>query len=239
MSFRFSPSIIKDGLVLYLDAANSRSYAGTGTVWTDLSKSNNNGVLTNGPTFNSSNLGSIVFDGIDDYVNISNYTSSSDYTLSCWVYYNTTNSDVTNPYRSFISKGSVFTNDTTFSFGLRRLTGVNNNPALFLYYTNGATLGGNEYAMTVDPYLQWYNFSATKSGTAYTLYINGNVFQTFVSATVPGSNSYSLRVGGPFATPSTDKFFNGRVSNVQIYNRALSASEVLQNYNTTRSRFNV
>jgi hypothetical protein len=64
MAFNYSPKIIQDGLVLYLDAANTKSYPTTGTTWTDLSRSGNNGTLINGPTFNSGNGGSIVFDGV-------------------------------------------------------------------------------------------------------------------------------------------------------------------------------
>jgi hypothetical protein len=68
--FKNSSPIVTDGLVLYLDAGNVKSYPTTGTTWTDL-VGVNNGVLTNGPTFNPSNGGSIVFDGTNDYVNCS------------------------------------------------------------------------------------------------------------------------------------------------------------------------
>ena len=83
------PSIITQGLVLALDAADRNSYPGTGTAWTDLSGNGNNGTLTNGPTYNSANGGSIVFDGSNDYVNFS-YNSSLNIgglniTLSSWV----------------------------------------------------------------------------------------------------------------------------------------------------------
>ena len=78
MAFNYSPNIITDGLVLYLDAANTKSYPGSGTTWRDLSKSQLNGTLTNGPTFNSANGGSIVFDGTNDYVdNIGDLSSFS------------------------------------------------------------------------------------------------------------------------------------------------------------------
>jgi hypothetical protein len=69
MSLSHSPSIVTNGLVFCLDAANSKSYPGTGTDWTDLSGNQINGILTNGPAYNSSNGGSIVFDGINDYIN--------------------------------------------------------------------------------------------------------------------------------------------------------------------------
>jgi hypothetical protein len=75
MAFNYSPRIVTDGLVLYLDAANPRSYPGSGTTWSDLSRGGNNGVLTNGPTFNSANNGSIVFDGTNDFIQCSNRTT--------------------------------------------------------------------------------------------------------------------------------------------------------------------
>ena len=68
MSLSRGPKIVTNGLVLYLDAANKKSYPGSGTTWTDLSGNNNTGTLTNGPTFDSNNGGSIVFDGTNDYV---------------------------------------------------------------------------------------------------------------------------------------------------------------------------
>ena len=64
----YGPRIVSNGLVLCLDAANKRSYPGTGTTWTDLSGNSNNGTLTNGPTFSAGNMGSILFDGTNDYV---------------------------------------------------------------------------------------------------------------------------------------------------------------------------
>ena len=69
MSINYNPRIVTDGLVLLLDAGNTKSYPGTGTTWTDISRNGNNGTLTNGPTFDSANGGSLVFDGVDDYVN--------------------------------------------------------------------------------------------------------------------------------------------------------------------------
>ena len=66
------PEVVEDGLVLALDAGNTKSYPGSGTTWTDLSGNGNNGTLTNGPTYSSSNGGSIVFDGVNDFVDISN-----------------------------------------------------------------------------------------------------------------------------------------------------------------------
>ena len=87
MAFNYSPKIVTDGLVLYLDAANTKSYPGTGTVWTDISRTNNNGTLTNGPTYTSTFGGSIVFDGTNDSVvsaNTINITGASARTMNIW-----------------------------------------------------------------------------------------------------------------------------------------------------------
>jgi len=75
MAGNVAPNTVTDGLVLYLDAANTRSYPGTGTTWSDLSRGGNNGSLINGPTFNGGNGGSIVFDGTNDSVNLQQSTS--------------------------------------------------------------------------------------------------------------------------------------------------------------------
>ena len=93
MASKSGPDIIEDGLVLCLDAASKRSYPGTGTVWTDL-KGGNNGTLTNGPTFDAGNGGSIVFDGSNDQVigtnsellSFGDGSNDSPFSLSCWVY---------------------------------------------------------------------------------------------------------------------------------------------------------
>ena len=87
MATKYSPKIITNGLVLSLDAANNKSYPRSGTTWTDLSGNSNTGTLTNGPSFNDGNQGSIVFDGTDDYVNIP-YNSGlipNNLTLSAWI----------------------------------------------------------------------------------------------------------------------------------------------------------
>ena len=90
MSSKGGPDINENGLVLHLDAANNKSYPGSGTTWTDLSGNDNNGTLTNGPTFNASNMGSIALDGTNDYIyrsSLSNFNSST-YTVLLWAKFN-------------------------------------------------------------------------------------------------------------------------------------------------------
>ena len=89
-----SGPIITSGLVLFLDAGNTSSYPGSGTTWTDLSGNGNNGTLTNGPTYTSSNGGAIVFDGINDFVNSgSSISLPGDISVFAWVYASSFNTD--------------------------------------------------------------------------------------------------------------------------------------------------
>jgi hypothetical protein len=87
MGFNYSPKIVTDGLVLYLDAANSKSYPGSGTTWGDLSRSQNNGALVNGPTFSSANNGILTFNGSNQSANMSAAAGTfgtGDFTISFW-----------------------------------------------------------------------------------------------------------------------------------------------------------
>ena len=86
MATDYNPSIVTDGLVLCVDAANTKSYPGSGTTWTDISSKGNNGTLTNGPTFSSGNGGAIVFDGTNDYVDFGSQVANlSTSTISFWI----------------------------------------------------------------------------------------------------------------------------------------------------------
>ena len=112
MGLAHSPRIVTDGLVLCLDAASKRSYPGTGTVWADL-KGGNNGTLTNGPTFDAGNGGSLTFDGTNDYVEIANSSQfhNQRMTASIWINPQTVNTSnythlfwkkhTNSPYTSF------------------------------------------------------------------------------------------------------------------------------------------
>jgi len=109
------PNISTSGLVLALDAANTKSYPGSGTTWTDMSGNNNNGTLTNGPTFNSANGGSIVFDGSNDFVTLGNQSvlgfTNGIFSVEAWVYI--PNSwTAGSQYPNLISKGATAGWDT-------------------------------------------------------------------------------------------------------------------------------
>jgi hypothetical protein len=223
----YGPRIVSNGLVLCLDAANKNSYPGSGTIWTDLSGNGNNGTLTNGPTYSSANMGSIVFDGTNDYVNmgISTYCNLINISVSVWI-------KVTSTSLYFLSR---YFNTTSFN-------------GFFMYYDVASTKFGVDGRESSAAYLSrptintyplnnWYNVTWTKSANIWSIYINGSLDVS--SAVGNGTTSFSnniMWIGGYLGT--SDQYYSGgNISNVQIYNRALTATEILQNYNATKSRF--
>lgn len=172
MAFNFSPKIVTNGLVLYLDAANTRSYAGSGTVWNDLSRSGNNGTLVNGPTFNSGNGGSIVFDGTNDFVSVSDNSTinGTSQTISVWFKnsgtYATGNQAAEiigkhNAVGSFNGYGIQLVND----FGNIKVSAFVKNATV-----NYVTLNSTQIISS----LNWYNATITfTSNSQIILYLNG------------------------------------------------------------------
>jgi len=226
-----APKIITNGLVLHLDAAQKRSYSGTGTVWTDLSGNGNNGTLVNNPTFNSANGGSIVFDGTNDYVNCGNssiidFNGQKNITVAAWMY----PLAATNSNANIITKAYQWY--TNFHTDRKIRVGFYTSTSTFFTFYSTAVLTLN----------QWYNIVWTYNGINVRLYINTTLDSTSAQTSNITSGSginCSLLIGAEanFCTSPETRYFNGRISGTQVYNRALSAAEVLQNYNATKSRF--
>jgi hypothetical protein len=223
------PNIVRDGLVLYLDAGSPNSYQGSGTTWKDISKFyQNNGTLINGPTFNLANGGSIVFDGVDDYVldstvNYNNY--SNNFTAITWVKLNV------------ISGGIIgWGNGGVLPYYTWALILQNNRFRTQIY--NGTNYYIDSDIIEIN---RWYNvaFVVYQSGLME-LYINNVKFTTTGSPDLiksRGDVNNRTIIGVNANTTNGLSPMNGNIASVQIYNRALSASEVLQNYNATKGRF--
>lgn len=225
MSFHYSPRIVQDGLVLYLDAANTKSYPTTGTTWTDLSRSGNNGTLTNGPTFNSGNGGSIVFDGVNDFTSVFSNTNipigNQTYTISVW--FNSTT--FSSPSRGgFVGWGNYGTQHQVTAF---RLDG---NGFLHYWWSNDQSSGALN--MSVN---RWYNAVALFNGTVRQIWLNGTLLVSSNASSHNVPYSTNLTIGRTLNV--SNEYFSGRIGNVLIYNKGLTATEVLQNYNATKSRF--
>ena len=212
--------IVRDGLVLNLDAGNLASYPGSGTSWTDLSGNSNTGTLTNGPTYSSANGGSIVFDGVDDYIDLNTndiITGTNPFTFEA--FYKVTNTSVSAEILG--NYGSGYTSNTIWISG-RYGVWINT----LVSYFQGYPLGAGTYHMA---------FTRTSAG-ACVLYKNGVVDGTATSTT-------SISVGQNFRIGSDvngiGEVFGGNLYNLKIYNRALSAAEVSQNFNALRSRYGI
>jgi hypothetical protein len=228
MSGKSGPDIVENGLVLCLDAANKRSYPGTGTTWTDLSGNSNNFSLINGPTFSNTNLGNIVFDGTDDYLLISSlvWDYNVNFTIQFW--FNTNSLGGANGY-------GLFFNGSTGANTNRVQIAGDSNGSIYLN-TVGSSVGDDFVSaaglVTVG---KWFNFAAVRNSGVITTYLNGT---SVASGNVNYSVSQQSNLYVGFVRSSGALWYlNGRMSSILINNRVLTASEILQNYNATKSRF--
>ena len=234
MAFNYSPKIVTDGLVLCLDAGNPNSYPGSGNTWKDLSRGRNNGTLVNGPTFSGANGGSLVFDGVNDYnqhINLQNFINQ-DITISLWVNFTVLNGLTT---YVFYHRPEKTTESLTYLY-IYRNSFWDNGQLSFLcsYVTTGGTTSNLQHYLSPG-FLnegQWYNFTANYNSIGYSnFYVNG---QLIVSRSPQPDFSRWVNINDSFMQSSR---INGLSSSTQIYNRALTPTEVLQNYNATKGRF--
>jgi hypothetical protein len=230
MAFGNGPRIVTSGLVLSLDAADQNSYVSGSTTWNDLSGNNNTGTLTNGPTFNSANGGSIVFDGTNDYALTANTFTLTTATFINWVNLNGSQPSYTGIILSRISDatatglGLSFGNTTTNQLG---------------YLWNGAVNTYSWNSGLIVPTSTWCMVALSVSATSATAYIYRSSGITTATNTVNHSSVSNKFDVGRDPVPTNDRFFRGNMAQSLLYNRALSATEILQNYNATKSRFNL
>jgi hypothetical protein len=228
MATLYAPRIVTDGLVLCLDAANRKSYPGSGTVWNDLSGNNNTGTLTNGPTFGGGNGGSIVFDGVNDFVNFSNRVLTDAVTaISCfmWVYPTSDGILLSVLGQATINSGYHHSAIEVGSSGELRMALWAEN----LTNRINSTLSLNT----------WNNVGFTYAGTTLTGYLNGGSVGTTTFTWTKPTNIHFGIMALSVADMGTEAYGHGNVSSFYTYNRALTAAEILQNYNATRSRFGI
>lgn len=215
--------VTTNGLVLWLDGGNYASYNGSGTTWYDISGSMIDGRLLNGVTYSTDGGGSFVFDGADDYVSCgTSIPPAGNISVFDWVYVTT----FQNPWNILITKW-FDPSASDFHWALKNDgTGYKQN----LYTTNNSDMYGNTIFSTGT----WYyvGFTLVNGGTL-TFYVNGNTDGTHssVSRTPQSSN---LIIGD---NRNVAYGLVGKMGTVQIYNRTLSGSEVLQNFNAQKNRY--
>jgi len=226
------PDIVNDGLVLHLDAADRKSYSGSGTAWYDLSGNGNHGTLTNSPTFNIENKGNINFNGANsNYVTLGNKLRYQDnFTIDC------------------IGKFPSVPNNPGSACGARHVLIYNHDYGYNLYIQSDGKLYWNVYALsnsyimisTIDLVVgsEYFHATAIKNGVVCTLYLN-SVFQSSANLSTNAVYyvNYPFVIGG-FGTCGPNKFYStGKISQVKVYNRVLSPDEIAQNYNATKGRY--
>lgn len=224
-------NIVKDGLVLDLDAAKRDSYLGSGISWRDISGGGNNGTLVNGPTYNSNNYGSIVFDGIDDVGNIgpgTNYPYPY-HTFEIWV--------KTSGLASGMTQGGLIALD----YG--RYVTINSGGNIQYTISTGPT--GTLFQSTASNKNvfdnNWHHIICSRGESIYQTYIDGILMVTGSSGGQPswdGLNIWSSITSVIANNPNNSIYkLKGSISIVRMYNRQLTQTEVLQNYNATKRRY--
>ena len=215
--------IVQSGLQLYLDAGNADSYPGSGTVWTDLSVNGRNGTLTNGPTYSSADGGSIVFDGSNDYVQCTGSLTVTAATFVAWIKRNG-NQDAYD--------GILFSRGTS-------VTGMNFYTSNQLgYHWNGNVNTYNWSSGLTVPNLTWCMIAVSVTSTSATAYLCQTGGTTTATNTV--SHGSSLLDDIKLALDdAAARYFNGNIAIAQLYNTALSAADISQNFAVDRARFGV
>jgi hypothetical protein len=231
----FSP-IVKDGLVLCLDAGNTKSYSGSGATWSDLTIIGNNGSLVGNPSFSSANCGSIAFNGSSTYATLQSKSVigiTSSFSLEYWSKLNTST------FMAWIHIGLQQVNNT-FSIGMYSGSGT------IITKFQKTVSNRCEYRFVSSPQLSaWEHYVITYDGSAvstgFNLYKNsllnnksgGLAVDDYGAVTDSISNVGTIG----YSASGTMGFLNGNISCFRIYNKILTSSEVLQNYNALKNRF--
>ena len=232
-------NIVTNGLVFYVDAGNYTSYTSGSLVWNDLANSGYSGSLINNVGYNSNNAGTLTFtSGSGSFIRIVNNANfapisqdSQSFSVSCWI------------------KGAITAVSENMMIGQDwGSTGGGWNGLRFRQETIHMTLGnniGNQFADVYGTSLlsttTYKLYTGTYNGSQVVIYINGVAINTVATTIYPQFNnaSKSWTIGGNYqrTSPTNASFFEGNIGSVSFYNRALTAQEVLQNYNSTKGRF--
>ena len=229
------PLIVDNGLVLHLDAANSRSYAGTGTAWSDLSGNGNHGTLINGTSYTNSTIKTMLFDGTNDYATVNSSTSINiggrNITLSLWM------------------KSSVVSSAAHGHGVISRYSGSNDGLYEILLIPSGLKnsvffrmfgIGVYNPQITLLDLNIWYNITCVYNNGVMQNYINGVQEGTGVAKNIDITTAVDRHIHiGQRQTSPTASNVSGSLNGIQIYNGALTSAEIKRNFESTRGRYNV
>jgi hypothetical protein len=215
--------VVTTGLQVYLDAGNASSYSGSGTAWNDLSGNSRNGTLTNGPTYSATNGGSIVFDGSNDYVQCSGSLTVTAATFVTWIRRNGNQGQY---------DGILFSRGTS-------VTGMNLQVSNQIAYTwNNAVNTYSWQSGLIVPDATWCMIAVSVTSTAATAYLCQASGITTATNTVSHTSSVidDIKIAWD---DTAARYFTGNIAIAQLYNIALSADQVSQNFTADRGRFGV
>jgi len=227
----FNPKIVTDGLIFCLDAADKKSYSGSGATWYDRSGNDLDGTLENSVAFSDANGGCLVLDGVDDYISVGDVGTNSIKTVICW-----------------FSMDNVQTNMALFGFGtdspntqdVYMWAGDNSGPFGFNHWN------GDSWGYLGEDDIKNQGFFQVIAEFDFSNYYNNKLWVNGVSKTLSnqrGSNvqrDQSSNFGIGYNGWNThNQIWNGNIAAVLVYDRAISAAEVLQNFNAMRGRFGV
>ncbi len=234
MSFSRGPNIVTDGLILAIDAGSTRSYPGSGTTWTSLIDKSDTGTLLSGASFDNSVGGNFVFDGADDYATLpsnlqSKLSGSDEASLEMWV-------------KTDQIDGGAGTS------GLIQLSSYTETNGNLYFYSSGTYLdtfrttrwtAGDFYITKGFNPTFWHHFVITsKLGAGgYRIFFNSELFNSTTGNIITVDSS--IHGGFTFGENSGGRNLDGNIAITRIYDRALTDAEVLQNYNSQKTRFSI
>lgn len=235
MGTSYNPKIVTNGLVLHLDAANKKSYPGAGTSWVDLSKNKYNFTTYGSPVYSTSRNGILTFaKASSQYAEYSTLLPNlSSWTAEIWVNFTSLPSATSGNTIGVALFTGIFDNSTKINFTIGCV--VTGSADIYAAFYNGAwrnTSSGHTPSTG-----QWYCYTGTYDGALLSLYVNGLFFSSLSYVGTPQSGG-GVRVARRWDNSVVSgNLFDGSASSAKLYNRALSATEVLQNYNASKGRF--
>jgi hypothetical protein len=232
--YKNTPPIVTNGLVLHLDAGSRKSYVSGSTTWSDLSGNNYTGSLINGPTFNAAEQGSIVFNNASSqYINHGNIVNpgTGNFTLAVWI--KTTSSG----FNGWIGKARA--TGAVGRFAIFQDSSTPGKPSCIIDYGVGGIVAVGVTSINDN---KWHYITQVANRTStMTIYVDGRPEN---SISISAGSAVNLNLSDSFylatypnAAGTPANFANGSIASAQYYNRALSATEVAQNYNALKSRF--
>lgn len=254
MSIAYNSRIVNSNLVLYVDAANPKSYPGTGNIWYDLSGNGENLTLYNSPTFSSNSSGELLFSGANDYARITNSNAidslASAGTIDFW--FRTISNTLGVTYARLVSFSDTAGtgSDSSSTQGINKdysnflcLAKNNTTESLALWYKSNPAGWGPATLLNTNSYFQvTLTWATIGSNMTFNFYLNGvSSLTTTVAQSGYGSSGSTITLGQNCAGALTNPLENSSCafSSFRLYNRSLTPEEVRQNFNAARGRYGI